>query len=120
MGTFHKMSKAHLHRFVAESEGRHTAQGRDTIDQMAATVRGDDGRRLRSALIEHGHNTTAILGSLLRLSSLRLGGLNLRDLLASEQPTSKADDRKHDGGDIVRLDRSNGRQCGGQDHNRQE
>lgn len=61
VGTFHKMSPVHLHRYIAEFEGRHNARGRDTIDQMGAMVRGADGRRLRYAdLIGHGRDATAI------------------------------------------------------------
>lgn len=59
IGTFHKMSPVHLHRYVAEFEGRHNARGHDTIDQMGAMVRGADGRRLRHAdLIDHGRDAT--------------------------------------------------------------
>ena len=61
VGVFHRMSPAHLHRYVAEFEGRHNSRGRDTIDQMGAMVRGGEGRRLRYAdLINHGQKATAI------------------------------------------------------------
>ena len=61
VGVFHRMSPAHLHRYVAEFEGRHNARGRDTIDQMGAMVRGGEGRQLRYAdLINHGDNSTAV------------------------------------------------------------
>ena len=55
VGVFHRMSPEHLHRYVAEFEGRHNQRPLDTIDQMAAIVRNADGRRLRYAdLIRHG------------------------------------------------------------------
>ena len=61
VGVFHRMSPAHLPRYVAEFEGRHNARGRNTIDQMAAMVQGIDGKRLRYAdLIGHRDNATAI------------------------------------------------------------
>ena len=42
VGVFHRMSPEHLHRYVAEFEGRHNARGLDTADQM-----GRDGARCR-------------------------------------------------------------------------
>ncbi len=63
VGTFHRMSREHLHRYVAELEGRHNARGDDTIDQMAAIVRGAEGKRLRYADLtahRHGHTATAV------------------------------------------------------------
>ena len=63
VGTFHRMSREHLPRYVAEFEGRHNARGQDTIDQMAAMVRGADGKRLRYRDLtahRHGHTATAI------------------------------------------------------------
>ena len=46
-GTYHKMSPAHLDRYVTEFEGRHNQREQDTLDQMSAMVRGLDGKRLR-------------------------------------------------------------------------
>ena len=46
-GTYHKMSPAHLNRYVNEFSGRHNQRPSDTVDQMAAMVRGMDGKRLR-------------------------------------------------------------------------
>ena len=47
VGVFHRMSPEHLHRYVAEFEGRHNARDLDTADQMGEMVRGAEGRRLR-------------------------------------------------------------------------
>ena len=48
-GTYHKMSPAHLDRYVGEFQGRHNQREHDTLDQMSAMVRGMDGKRLRYA-----------------------------------------------------------------------
>ena len=54
-GTYHRMSPEHLPRYITEFEGRFNDRPRNTIDQMAAMVRGADGKRLRYAdLIENG------------------------------------------------------------------
>ena len=47
MGTYHQMSKKHLHRYIKEFQGRHNARSLDTRHQMAAIVRGTVGKRLR-------------------------------------------------------------------------
>ena len=47
VGTYHRMSPKHLHRYVDEFAGRHNVRTADTIDQMVAMVRGMDGKRLR-------------------------------------------------------------------------
>ena len=46
-GTFHHLSEKHLDRYVQEFTGRNNIRDLDTIDQMAALVRGMVGRRLR-------------------------------------------------------------------------
>ena len=46
-GTYHRMSPKHLQRYVNECSGRHNVRYLDTIDQMAAMVKGMDGKRLR-------------------------------------------------------------------------
>ena len=46
-GTYHQMSPKHLDRYVGEFAGRHNQRPNDTVDQMAAMVRGMDGKRLR-------------------------------------------------------------------------
>ena len=55
VGVFHRMSPEHLHRYLAEFEGRHNSRDADTEDQMGMVVRGMDGKRLRyDDLIKHG------------------------------------------------------------------
>ena len=46
-GTYHHMSEKHLNRYVGEFSGRHNDRDVDTIDQMAAIIRGLVGKRLR-------------------------------------------------------------------------
>ena len=46
VGTYHRMSAKHLHRYVDEFSGRHNIRKADTIDQMRAMVRGMGGKRL--------------------------------------------------------------------------
>ena len=46
-GTYHHMSAKHLDRYVTEFSGRHNDRKRDTLDQMAAIIRGLVGKRLR-------------------------------------------------------------------------
>ena len=60
VGTFHRMSPEHVHRYLAEFVGRHNIRDADTIDQMAGVVRGFEGRRLRySDLTAHRHGRRA-------------------------------------------------------------
>ena len=47
MGTYHRMSKKHLARYVAEFEGRHNQREADTLTQMVSMGRGVEGKRLR-------------------------------------------------------------------------
>ena len=42
IGVFHRMSPEHLHRYVAEFEGRHNARDLDTEDQLGEMVRGGE------------------------------------------------------------------------------
>ncbi len=46
-GTYHKMNPKHLQRYVGEFSGRHNIRPADTLEQMAATVAGLVGKRLR-------------------------------------------------------------------------
>ena len=46
-GTYHRMSPAHLQRYVNEFAGRHNQRTQDTVDQMRNMVRGMVGKRLR-------------------------------------------------------------------------
>lgn len=46
-GTYHKMSRKHLHLYVAEFVGRQNIRPLDTIDQMESIVGGMENKRLR-------------------------------------------------------------------------
>ena len=47
MGTFHRLSGQHLHRYVGEFARRHNMRNLDTLDQMALIVDRMNGTRLR-------------------------------------------------------------------------
>ena len=49
IGVYHKISPKHLGRYATELEARHNIRESDTIDQMAWTVRGGVGKRLKYA-----------------------------------------------------------------------
>ena len=46
-GTYHRMSPAHLQRYVNEFAGRHNQRGCDTEIQMRMCVQFMEGKRLR-------------------------------------------------------------------------
>ena len=47
VGTFHKLSKDHLHRYVGEFAGRHNMREKSTMDQMSEIARRSVGKRLK-------------------------------------------------------------------------
>lgn len=58
-GVYHKMSEAHLHRYINEFTGRHNIRPLDTTEQMGRVVEGMIGKRLRyTELVNDGLETT--------------------------------------------------------------
>ena len=54
MGVYHKMSRKHLWRYIAEFVGRQNMRAKDTIDQIKQIVQGFEGKRLKyDDLIAH-------------------------------------------------------------------
>ncbi len=51
VGTYHKLSPKHLHRYAAEFSGRHNLRERDTLSQMADLAHGMVGKRLTYAAL---------------------------------------------------------------------
>ena len=51
MGVYHKMSKKHLWRYIAEFVARQNMRMRDTIEQMKMIVRRFEGKSLRYAVL---------------------------------------------------------------------
>ncbi len=49
VGVYHKMSEKHLHRYIAEYEGRHNTRNLGTERQMAMVILGAEGKRLTYA-----------------------------------------------------------------------
>ena len=49
MGTYHYMSRKHLHRYVAEFSARHNMKDRSPMERMSLIARGMEGKRLRYA-----------------------------------------------------------------------
>ena len=61
VGTFHRMSPEHVHRYVDEFAGRHNDRDLDTIDQMRAMVTRAEGKRLKwETLTAHPHGEQAV------------------------------------------------------------
>ena len=54
MGTFHKLSPKHLHRYVTEFAGRKNVRHEDTITQMSRLARGLDGKLAPSKRLTAG------------------------------------------------------------------
>lgn len=57
-GTYHRMSPAHLQRYVNEFAGRHNQRGCDTAVQMRLVVQLMEGKRLRYKDLKVGRRTT--------------------------------------------------------------
>ena len=47
VGTFHQLSRKHLHRYVNEFAGRHNVRNKDTVNQMELLVKGMVGKRIK-------------------------------------------------------------------------
>ena len=47
MGTFHRLSPKHLHRYVGEFVGRHNMRELGTLSQLSSMAKGMVGERLR-------------------------------------------------------------------------
>ena len=58
-GTCHKMSFTHLRRYTADFAARHNVRDFDALDQMAASAKGMEGRRLRYADLIVGRKPAA-------------------------------------------------------------
>ena len=54
MGTFHKLSPKHLHRYVTEFAGRKNVRNEDTITQTTMLARGLDGKRMPWKMLTAG------------------------------------------------------------------
>ena len=52
-GVYHHISVKHLGRYANEFEGRHNTRPLDTVDQLAAMVRGAEGKRLQYSTLIH-------------------------------------------------------------------
>ena len=59
MGTFHSVSKKHLHRYCDEFEFRWNWRGIDDGARMAACVRSAEGKRLYYKQPTNGQKPTA-------------------------------------------------------------
>lgn len=60
IGTFHRMSREHVGRYLNEFTARHNIRELDTIDQMTAIVQRMEGQRLRwRDLTAHRHGRRA-------------------------------------------------------------
>ena len=61
MGTYHKMSVKHLHRYINEFAGRQNVRDMDTLAQMSALAQGMDGKVLhyRDLIADNGRSRVA-------------------------------------------------------------
>ena len=60
-GTFHKLSRKHLHRYVTEFAGRKNVRDKNTIDQMVALAQGLEGKLLPWKVLTAGPRADASL-----------------------------------------------------------
>ena len=63
MGTYHKMSIKHLHRYVNEFAGRHNIRELDTLTQMSWLAASMSGKRLRYQDLTASNGPSAIAQS---------------------------------------------------------
>ena len=61
MGTFHRLSRKHLHRYITEFAGRKNVRDQDTIDQMVSLAQGLEGKSLPWKALTAGPRADASL-----------------------------------------------------------
>ena len=61
VGTYHKFSPKHTHRYVGEFSGRYNDRPADTLEQMSDIVKGMSNKRIRykSLIADNGLSSGA-------------------------------------------------------------